>query len=491
MRLMQNTERDPSHSKESLEPHLPSQIEQENPPSSTASPPGGDALAATQVHSTTPSESLATDWTAQADPFAETRAVNLHSQSYAANDAGLDATVASRVHLSQPPQGQPEQADGLAATLPTRLAAAARAEQAESEDQPSELPLSTELGLLATQAPAELVGDGTPPPPGALFQSKGKASHPLRWVMLIGIIGLIAIAFLSAFAGYASGIQARKAAAATQAALMAQEQYELALQEIAAKDYERARQRLEYVIQVAPNYPGAADKLAEVIFEASITATPTVAPSPTVSPTPDLRSAGERLEAAKQQIFNSQWQAAIDTLLLLRKAEPNFQPAVVDGLLYLAYRNSGRDKILKEANLEGGIYDLTLAEKFGPLDTETKGLQNWARLYLLGASYWDVDWGQVVYYFAQVAPAVPNLRDGSGWTATDRYRIALGKYAEQLLARKEWCAAMEIYQQALSYGGDQALQEGYNRAYDRCIGEQIPPTETAPPAEVPTQTPEP
>ncbi|MCS6907483.1 MAG: hypothetical protein RML93_06330 [Anaerolineales bacterium] len=310
--------------------------------------------------------------------------------------------------------------------------------------------------------------------------------------MLIGILGLIGTAFLSAIAGYASGVNARRAAAATQAGLVAKEQYELALQEIANQEYGRARQRLEYVIQIAPDYPGAAEKLAEVIFQASITATPTIAPSPTPSPTPDLRSATERLEAARQLINNSQWAAAIDTLLLLRKAEPNFQPAVVDGLLYLAYRNSGRDKILKEANLEGGIYDLTLAEKFGPLDTETKGLQNWARLYLLGASYWDVDWGQVVYYFAQVAPAVPNLRDATGWTATDRYRIALGKYAEQLLARREWCQAMEIYQQALSYGGDASLQEGYNRAYERCVGAQETPTPSVPlPTETPTETPQP
>lgn len=385
----------------------------------------------------------------------------------------------------------PPETDPLAATLPTRLSAANASTQVEDREPPDQTSLSPHNALQATQV-IPLAGAGSDqPPPGKPMPSQGKKPSPLRWVILIGILGLIGIAFLSAFAGYTTGINARKAAAATQAGLVAREQYELALQEIASKDYGRARQRLEYVIQIAPDYPGAAETLAEVIFEASITATPTTAPSPTVSPTPDLRGAEERLQAAKQQIFNSQWQAAIDTLLLLRKAEPTFQPAVVDDLLYLAYRNSGRDKILKEVNLEGGIYDLTLAEKIGPLDSETKGLQNWARLYLLGASYWDVDWGQVVYYFAQVAPAVPNLRDGSGWTATDRYRIALGKYAEQLLARKEWCAAMEMYQQALSYGGDQALQEGYNRAYEKCVGSQVTPTEAAPPTETPTETPQP
>lgn len=489
MRLMQNSENDKLRPEESPEPKLPAQTGEDYSISSPSDLPETDPLAATQVHSPSPSEAPAEYLASQVDPFAETRAVNLENRNTAAGDETLADTLAARVDQPEPIEAQTT--DSLAATLPTRLSAANASTHAMDREPPDQTSLSPDNPLQATQVVPLAEAGSDQPPPGKPIQAQGKKPSPLRWVILIGISGLIGIACLSAFAGYTTGINARKAAAATQAGLVAREQYELALQEIASKEYGRARQRLEYVIQIAPDYPGAAEKLAEVIFEASITATPTIAPSPTLTPTPDLRGAEERLEAAKQQIFNSQWQAAIDTLLLLRKAEPSFQPVVVDDLLYLAYRNSGRDKILKEANLEGGIYNLTLAEKFGPLDTETKGLQNWARLYLLGASYWDVDWGQVVYYFAQVAPAVPNLRDGSGWTATDRYRIALGKYAEQLLARKEWCAAMEIYQQALSYGGDQALQEGYNRAYEKCVGSQVTPTEAIPPAEVPTETPQP
>ncbi len=458
-------------------------------PSQANAAPEEDALAATHGHISAPSDALAVYLAQQVDPLAETRAVNVEDRSSPDTEEELAATRLSQLARQEE---LPNQTESLAATIPISQNTGAPLPAAAPEEETIRMKLSEEVHLQATHVPPLTGTGGSQAPPQQPIQGMKKPPSPIRWVILIGILGLIGVAFLSAFAGYASGINARKAAEATQAGLLAKEQYELALQEMASKDYVRARQRLEYIIQIAPDYPGAAEKLAEVIFEASITATPTVAPSPTVSPTPDLRGAEERLEAAKQQIFNSQWAAAIDTLLLLRKAEPNFQPAVVDGLLYLAYRNSGRDKILKEANLEGGIYELTLAEKFGPLDTEAKGLQNWARLYLLGASYWDVDWGQVVYYFAQVAPAVPNLRDGTGWTATDRYRIALGKYAEQLLARKEWCTAMEIYQQALSYGGDQSLQEGYNRAYEKCVGSQVTPTEaTPPPAEVPTETPQP
>jgi len=484
---MRNSETDQPTPVESYDPLNPESQGENNFASHTDLTSEEEALAATQVHFTTPSDSLAELLAAEVDPFAETRLVNVGDKSEGKEHEPLAPTVASKVSPEEPLGGE---AEALAETrvVPT-LQTGTPPPYSSSEETVADsfFPAGN---LQATQGVPLSGTGGDQPPPQQPTQTR--KTSPLRWVILLGILSLFAIALLSAFAGYASGINARKAAEATQAGLVAKEQYELALQEIANKDYVRARQRLEYVIQIAPNYPGAAEQLAEVMFQASITATPTIAPSPTLSPTPDLRGVEERLEAAKQQIFNSQWAAAIDTLLLLRKAEPDYQPAVVDDLLYLAYRNSGRDKILKEGNLEGGIYDLTLAEKFGPLDTETKGLQNWARLYLLGASYWEVDWGQVVYYFAQVAPAVPNLRDGTGWTATDRYRIALGKYAEQLLARKEWCAAMEMYQQALSYGGGAELQQGYNRAYEKCVGAQETPTEAAPPpAEVPTETPQP
>ncbi len=45
----------------------------------------------------------------------------------------------------------------------------------------------------------------------------------------------------------------------------ASEQYTLALVDIEFGRYETARQRLEFVIQTDPNYPGASQKLTEVL----------------------------------------------------------------------------------------------------------------------------------------------------------------------------------------------------------------------------------
>jgi hypothetical protein len=140
----------------------------------------------------------------------------------------------------------------------------------------------------------------------------------------------------------------------------------------------------------------------------------------------------------------------------------------VDGMLFLALRNRGRDKIINKADLEGGIYDLTLASRFGILDTEATGILNWSTLYITGASFWEIDWGQAAYYFSQVAPHVPNLRDGSGLTAAQRYRTALFNSAKLLAQQKRWCDAAAQLEIALSIASDPELEQAYADVAQRC-----------------------
>jgi tetratricopeptide (TPR) repeat protein len=307
-----------------------------------------------------------------------------------------------------------------------------------------------------------------PPPPG---KGKRSASPGRYWrsATLIGVLALFLIAALSAMSGYRSGIGLRTEAEATQVAARIDEQYELGLQELAAGQYFRARQRFEYVIEHDPNFPGVTDNLATVLLQLNTTATPTVRPTPTVTPTPDLRGVEELYSQSLQSLTNSDWTAAIDTLLSLRKADQNFHPVEVDGMLFLALRNRGIDKIGKQADLEGGLYDLALAAEFGPLDSEAQGYKTWASLYITGASFWDLNWEEAVRYFEQVAPALPRLRDGSGMTASERYRQALIGYGHQLSRQAEddpslWCSAVEKYEMGLSFGPDAEAEAALNDA---------------------------
>lgn len=311
------------------------------------------------------------------------------------------------------------------------------------------------------------------------MESKKKPPSMLVY-SLLGLLALLIVAALSAFGGYTSGINVRQSAESTQLAQAVVEQFQLGVQELGDGQYYRARQRFEYVIQIDPAYPGAMDKLSEVLLYLNTTATPTLVPTPTLTPTPDSRGEQDLFDQSQQYLLDSNWDSAIDTLLALRKSDPEFHAVEVDGMLFLALRNRGRDKIINQADLEGGVYDLTLASRFGLLDTEAKGILNWTTLYITGASFWEIDWGQAAYYFGQVAPHVPNLKDGSGLTASQRYRTSLFNYAKLLAQQKKWCDAASQLEIALSIASDPELEKAYADVAQRCDkltkpeGEELP-----------------
>jgi tetratricopeptide (TPR) repeat protein len=293
---------------------------------------------------------------------------------------------------------------------------------------------------------------------------------------------LAVIAAVSGWSGYRSGIALRTSAQSTQVASGLNAQLQRAQQDMNEKQYDQARQRLEYIISIDPAYPGAADMLSEVLLHRNSTATPTVAPTPTLTPTPDTRTRDQLYDEAKQYLADSNWTAAIDTLLRLRKEQPDFNMVEVDGMLFLALRNRGRDKIVKEGDLEGGIYDLSLAERFGPLDSEAQGFANWASIYITGASFWGINWEQAVNYFSQVAPQLPNLRDGSGMTAAERYRVALKRYGDSLLEKGDCEGAAAQYEAALNMGSDPEVEQALEDARKNCspVEEEAPAEEPAP-----------
>ncbi len=286
-----------------------------------------------------------------------------------------------------------------------------------------------------------------------------------------GFIILLLVIGVGALLGYYRGIENRTNLEATQIAAAVEEQYILGLQNMEEGNYELARRRFDYVIGLNPDYPGVIEKQAEVLLIINATATPTPEPSPTptqaATPTPDTRGEEELFAQAEDYILNEEWDNAIQTLENLRKRNPDFRAIDVDGMLYVSLRNRGIRKI-SFGELESGIYDLTLAEGFGPLDTEANSWRTWARYYITGASFWEVDWGQAAYYFGQVAPMTPNMQDGSGWTASARYIEALQNYAEQLVDQEEYCAAEEQYILLYEATGDESLEEIIDEVADIC-----------------------
>ena len=297
--------------------------------------------------------------------------------------------------------------------------------------------------------------------------------HALSWWQwLVLTISLVSVFSATGIAwGYSSGVQERQHNRAMASAIDVGLQYEMALTDMEAGRYDLARQRLEYVIRQNPEYPGAVDRLAEVLIQIAqaVTAETIVeTPTPQPTPTPDTRTIDELFANAQNQFHTQDWKILLQTIQQIRDIDPNYQPTAIDRMLFVALRMNGIDKILNWGDLEGGVYDLSLAERFVMLDSEANIYREWANLYQLGASFWGIFPEKSVYFFSQLATVAPNLRDFSGIFAKDRYRLALIQYGDHLAALGDWCLAREQYGLAQGLVADDELQPTAVFAVDQC-----------------------
>jgi len=143
-------------------------------------------------------------------------------------------------------------------------------------------------------------------------------------------------------------------------------------------------------------------------------------------------------------------------------------------MYYFALRNYGYSLITQQGNLEGGIYHLTLAERFGPLDNTAVGMREGARMYIIGASFWELDWKQASDYFYQVGNGWPAMWDGT-MTASERLYIASMRYGDDLYNSQAFCEAYDQYKNAQAIGNlDSTAARNSADAFNQCF----PPTAT-------------
>jgi len=213
--------------------------------------------------------------------------------------------------------------------------------------------------------------------------------------LLITVVILIAATSI----GAAKGINDRIALSKNQAATRIQAQLDGARLDIDEGRYEVALSRLDWILEEMADYLNE-EELAEVgelysqtlvLIANAVTQSPQPSPTPTepvITPTPDTRGAEDLFTSAQQHLANREWNAVILTIAALREMDVTYRTVHVDGMLYIALRNRGIEKILAEGSLEPGLFDLTLSERFAPLDSQAEGIRTWTRLYQTGASYW-------------------------------------------------------------------------------------------------------
>jgi tetratricopeptide (TPR) repeat protein len=330
------------------------------------------------------------------------------------------------------------------------------------------------------------------PVPADLSDTQSIQIKPKRWkTIILGMLLILLFAIGGGGIGYFSGIQKRVSQENEEVITQAATHYQYGIQELETGNYELARVQFEYVLQIYPEFPGIMEKYTEVMVKlgnASIPSEQVIQPAPTT----DTRGAEALFNQVLQEIQTQQWSLAIQSLEALRNEDYTYRTVEVDGMYFTALRYRAVEMIVNEGNLEEGLYFLALLEKYAPLDHDAVNYASWARLYIIGASYWEIDWPQVVNYFGQLAAAFPYLHDGTGWTATDRYLKGSEFYGDLLASEGKHCDAILQYQNILNYSALDHIQVKYDQSYILCYPPTaVPqPTETESPEATPTETPE-
>jgi hypothetical protein len=321
--------------------------------------------------------------------------------------------------------------------------------------------------------PVEIKQDDTQP-----IKPIKKKSSRIRSI-LIGIFGFILLIGLGGYGGYSSALGVRESAKVQIINQQLGQQYQFALVDIQFGRYDAAKQRLEFILQNDPTFPGALDTLTQVLV---LSNKPTPTPTASAPPTVDFSGVESAFAKAQQLVAAQDWPNALSALDQVRKLDPTYNASLVDGMYYFSLRNYGV-ALVGQGNLEGGIYQLTLAERFGPLDNTAHILRDNARFYLNAASYWELDWKKAAEAFAQLNGS--GLSDGT-MNATERYYYAAMRYGDKLFADGNYCDAYEQYKDAQTIGNlDGVASKNANQAFQQCY----PPTEVPPTAVAPVATP--
>lgn len=323
---------------------------------------------------------------------------------------------------------------------------------------------------------ANLSADGDLPRNGDISEPESEADELTppprrgRQILLILLLLLVTIA-ASGVAGYLVGTNQGQSTKAQNVKLVTDEQFALALEDLEAGRYDIARQRLEYISRLDPTYPQVAEHLAIALLALNA---PTATPIPIVTPTPNLAPIEDLMELAEIKIAEEDWTGAIAALLTLRAKDPSYKPLDVDGLLFTSLRNRGILRITLGL-MEEGLYDLSLASRFGPLDQNALHSKSLAEGYLLANSYYGLNWAIAAELFAQLCA------QGATSDSCIKYGFSTWSYGDLLYTLEDPCGAREQYQQSLNTWDNPEHYPTATKAAHACE------TATAPPPVPPTQ----
>lgn len=275
------------------------------------------------------------------------------------------------------------------------------------------------------------------------------------------ILFLIMIIVFAVFGGYRAGLNDRNDVVATTEANEMRLQYQLAVEDLAAARYLFAIDRLEYILSVESDFADAANMLVQARNQAQDAAVP-----PTAAPTPTLMAddvTPEEMFAGVEVVYTAgDWHATVQQVTALRATFPEFMRVRVDGILFVALRSRGIERIDND-ELELGIFDLEQAEQIGPLDVEAQQYQQWAWLYINGTAYWGFNWPRAIEAFETLYLLGPFFKD-----TTPRLSAAHVAYGDELALAGDLCNAALEYAAAMTVIASDTVEEKRAEADTGC-----------------------
>lgn len=312
------------------------------------------------------------------------------------------------------------------------------------------------------------------PAPDDTQPVRGRRVSRRQWTILavtVCLAGLVLV--LAAGTGYGTGLRAAQATLVGQNVHAVEEQFNLGVEDLLAGRYDLAQQRFEYVLSLDPSNADAAE-LLERARAALFVPTSTPGPTPTpITPTPTLDVGSlEVLFSQGQAAFaQGDWDRVVEASLVIRQRDPQFRRGEIDALLAQALRSRGVQRILAR-DFELGIWDLTLAERFGALDGGATAWRNTAIFYTWANSFFVVDWIRAYENFASLCAS-------DVWDSCSKYARAAMEYGNILLASATPCEAMELYDDSLRTRPNGDLEPTATFAARWCATQNAPsPTPT-------------
>jgi hypothetical protein len=144
---------------------------------------------------------------------------------------------------------------------------------------------------------------------------------------------------------------------------------------------------------------------------------------------------------------------------------------------------------ISQGLMEEGLYDLSLAERFGPLDRDAMFKWTLAQTYVAANSYIGLNWLRAAELFG------PLCASGATLDSCRKYGESAWNYGDLLWNANDPCGAEEFYDAALEAWPDPTLEPTAAEAEDKCEDSRRPPppppsaTETLEGDPEPTPTP--